>query len=683
LFNPFLTLEKLSSKNDESVSESIFCTALLQRPPVAFDAFNSAYMAAFQQPVGSFLDEQMPMVRNDRTDNMIIFFEANFNKERKRPPSLAFLNEDAMQLEDYLTEFCEGYVLASKEVMANKAALLDIFFAAEKRRLRCRLVLRQTMLYYEILWKLNQPSLLQDVKNRRIHIENMLIEMENPTLIIGEQKLRNLIKYECDCLLKGNIPILFFELGSNLLIFGSYTMSLEPPPCSLALRLSHFTKEGNIGRALEVVSDLFSEHGYQFLPIVSVGNFLNELLSEYIVGISSADVLFKNDVENAGTDYTTPEDELSLNLRLSVHDGLAGCLICVCAIYLCLKDVTYEQYCARLFDDINKELVRGGLCKNIGGGYGFGSIIYSYAFAGVALRDKEKSIRAFFIFKRVNNEMKSAELHIDVKMGLAGYGMSLIALLDAAAIVDALSSSEFSEVYADILKCGKLLYTQNFADKKYLSKTSYKTGFSHGSSGIAYAFAVLFHLCEDDVFRQAVHAIMSFEDAYISSNKSNWLHQENIGNAIEYYDRCQWCHGAPGIILARRAINNIHGNPFALGKRARARMGKGCIKFTFSTNIPKTALEYVENHVLYDNCVNDTLCCGSFGCLECIFSFECPKYDDGLAVILKNIARRGLRIHPSNLGLFQGKGGLIYHLLEKLYPNVLGSFLLWEIPSQI
>ncbi len=72
---------------------------------------------------------------------------------------------------------------------------------------------------------------------------------------------------------------------------------------------------------------------------------------------------------------------------------------------------------------------------------------------------------------------------------------------------------------------------------------------SHGAAGFAYALAALAAASGRDAFAQAAAECIAFEDSSYDGAHKNW--PDLRGSAPAW--PCQWCHGAPGIGLARLA----------------------------------------------------------------------------------------------------------------------------------
>src|SRR6266496_2434301 len=109
------------------------------------------------------------------------------------------------------------------------------------------------------------------------------------------------------------------------------------------------------------------------------------------------------------------------------------------------------------------------------------------------------------------------------------------------------------------------------------------TGYAHGASGFAHALLELYAVTRDDRYRYGAEQVMAYERACFDAQERNWpdfRYMElseyvsygrtaelrrllRAGQALTPYKRtCMtaWCHGAPGIGLARLRAAVLLGN---------------------------------------------------------------------------------------------------------------------------
>ena len=189
---------------------------------------------------------------------------------------------------------------------------------------------------------------------------------------------------------------------------------------------------------------------------------------------------------------------------------------------------------------------------------------------------------------------------------------------------------------------------------------------SHGAAGFAYALAALAAATGREDFSQAASECIAFENASYDADRHNWPDLR----AAESHWPCQWCHGAPGIGLARLATAKrgvLDSKPLAADIR--------------------NAIEGVERGKLTPV---DTLCCGTLGTVEfyCEAASALDRDDlrtlaaSQLTAVLQHAASSGDYRWNSgrrqfNLGLFRGLAGVGYTLLRQANTS-LPNVLIWE-----
>jgi lantibiotic modifying enzyme len=81
------------------------------------------------------------------------------------------------------------------------------------------------------------------------------------------------------------------------------------------------------------------------------------------------------------------------------------------------------------------------------------------------------------------------------------------------------------------------------------------TGFSHGAAGIAWALLELAVVSGEERFRTAALDAIAYERSLFSPDVGNWPDLRESNDSVTQSDKekfmVAWCHGAPGIGLAR------------------------------------------------------------------------------------------------------------------------------------
>lgn len=185
-------------------------------------------------------------------------------------------------------------------------------------------------------------------------------------------------------------------------------------------------------------------------------------------------------------------------------------------------------------------------------------------------------------------------------------------------------------------------------------------GLSHGAAGMAAALAAIACATADSQWQDAAAAMLVHEDRLFDAGRGNWRHLG--GGGVDF--KSTWCHGAPGIALARHGIAACLPT---LAQRLDASIA--------------TALATTRNTPLAEV---DDLCCGEAGRIEILL---CLAAGDGaaeqaLAARLPDwAAGRVLTLAaraeaPEDPSLLRGLGGLAHVLVRHLAPEVAAPVLM-------
>jgi type 2 lantibiotic biosynthesis protein LanM len=300
----------------------------------------------------------------------------------------------------------------------------------------------------------------------------------------------------------------------------------------------------------------------------------------------------------------------------------------------------------------------------IGGGLGLGSIVYALAAMAKVLHDDGLLTDAGRAAALCTDALIAADRHLDVMGGSAGAILGLLRLYR-----DTLSPA----VLERATKCGEHLLTQGRVGpegrRTWVGQGSGDralNGMSHGAAGFAFALSSLAAAAGRDDFAQAATECVAFEDASYDAGRHNWPDLRSGEPHWPY----QWCHGAPGIGLAR------------LASARGGAVDRRCVVADIG--------HAVEGVMQGRATPLDTLCCGTLGGVE----FFCEAGADLDRPDLRALAARRLLDvvagaaaagdyrwnsgkRQFNLGLFRGLSGIGYTLLRQV-DATLPNVLIWE-----
>jgi type 2 lantibiotic biosynthesis protein LanM len=301
----------------------------------------------------------------------------------------------------------------------------------------------------------------------------------------------------------------------------------------------------------------------------------------------------------------------------------------------------------------------------IGGAAGLGSLVYALTVMSKSLRDDSLLADARVASELVTDDLIAADKQLDVIGGSAGAILGLLRLY---------RDTRADDVLARAVKCGEHLMRQDRIGpegrRSWVGQgfgTQALNGMSHGASGFAYALASLAAATGRKDFEQAASECLAFENSSYDADRHNWPDWRREG---EPGWPCQWCHGAPGIGLARAAL-----------------LKQGAMDAALLQADIRNALAGAEQG--WRGKV-DTLCCGALGNVE----FFCEAGDAlDRPDVRKSSAQRLVAVVQAaglagdyrwnsgrrqfNLGLFRGLAGVGYTLLRQV-DDSLPNILIWE-----
>jgi type 2 lantibiotic biosynthesis protein LanM len=299
----------------------------------------------------------------------------------------------------------------------------------------------------------------------------------------------------------------------------------------------------------------------------------------------------------------------------------------------------------------------------LGGAVGLGSVVYALAVMAKCLQDDDLLADARQAAELFTDDLIDADKLLDVVSGSAGGILSLLRLF---------RDTRSDDVLRRAVKCGEHLLGQPRlgpeGQRTWVGQGSGPrglNGMSHGAAGFAYALTSLAQATGRQEFAQAAAECIAFENSSYDAQQHNWPDLRDVGGLSW---PCQWCHGAPGIGLARIATSRLRGMDDARLDIENAVAG-----------VRQGRLTGV-----------DTLCCGALGSVE----FFCEAGDAlgrddlralaarQLTAVLQTAAAAGDYRWNSgkgqfNLGMFRGLAGVGYTLLRRV-DGALPNVLIWE-----
>lgn len=310
---------------------------------------------------------------------------------------------------------------------------------------------------------------------------------------------------------------------------------------------------------------------------------------------------------------------------------------------------------------------------SIGGFDGWGGVIYTLTHLGALWHAPELLIKAEAVVGLLPAWIER-DAQFDIVSGAAGCIGSLIALHHHAQSQATLSAA---------IKCGEHLIAHAQRTEHGMGWTIPKqrtplSGFAHGAAGIAWALLKLAALTGQERFQTTALAAIAHERSLFSPEEGNWRDlrvwatSDSGSKGNSKSSMTAWCHGAPGIGLARlstiRQLDDLE------------------VRQEIETAL-NTTFDRGFGH-------NHSLCHGDLGNLELLLQagrvlpdgrWHAEAYRIASHVV-ESIARNnylcGTPLNVDSPGLMTGLAGIGYGLLRLAEPARVPCLLTLEPPLQ-
>ena len=379
------------------------------------------------------------------------------------------------------------------------------------------------------------------------------------------------------------------------------------------------------------------------------------------------------DLEQAGATNGQPQ-----LIGPHVYDGISGVALFLAAYYSATGNGPARDLALSSLGPLIAKLAeldtrrQEGRPKSmaIGGLVGLGSFLYAFLKSAYWLRRSEFLQIACQVSRIITPDLIRADKQLDVVSGCAGTLLALLVLHAEPGV----SAMERARALESAVLCGEHLVNHRKAGpsgSRGWSATDCPplTGFAHGAAGIAYALLRLFEQTREMKYVEAALEGFDFERSLYDHERRAWL-DLRFGRPLE---QSAWCHGAPGIALARALAFSLIDDPIV------HRDLESALSVTLSlAQMP-----------------SDHLCCGNCSVVEILHVTAGLLQRAELCQHAWNLVQETLRIaretgfrfpdsKPSQgmhargeqpAGLFLGLAGVGYTLLRLLYPDRFSSVL--------
>ena len=536
-----------------------------------------------------------------------------------------------------------------------------------------RILFRTTMSYGTVLLESLHPHALGNALERDRLFDTLW------TSVLSRPYLRALAAAEAEDLHRGDIPLFLSFPGSRDALHWSgtrYAGFFEQSGLERVADRIRSLSERDLERQVALIRDTFdavrisspgvTRPSYELVPGATRPS-QDELLA---LARAAADRIVERAFENDAQahwlilDYRDPNGWSVVPAHPDLWLGLSGMAFFLGHLGAATGEARYTEVARKALFAQKQQLAAGSSLTSVGAFNGWGGVIYTLAHLGRLWNDDALLDEAEGYARSLRPLIDADEL-CDVIAGSAGCLLSLLALsrVRPSAWLDEL-----------LLACGERLLVkavgapaagrQALGWRMPLAGNRLLAGISHGAAGIALALLRLYDRTRDARFLDAALGGVAFERSVFDESEQNWpdlrLGAEGADGKSAHF-MWAWCHGAPGIGLAR-----IAGLPWLDDADVRREIDVAV----------RSTLEhgFGENH---------SLCHGDLGNLELLFAAGREEEAWSIAAgIVDNIRTEGwLGGLPGNIetpGLMAGLSGIGYGLARLARPEIFPRLLTLE-----
>lgn len=630
----------------------------------------------------------MPVWRCINTDDMYRGYE---KMNRPLEANVAILNGVALSPNNYIDELVTGFEQMYRFLMRQREALLapDSPLAAFHSQ-QVRFIFRPTKTYGRVLNKAMAPEFLRNGLDWSLEVDVL-----SRSFLTTEKKPQawQILSAELKAMGQLDIPYFSASTASDALPLGQKQTIPEyfQAPCySQVLTRLQELDETDLAQQLGIIQLAFYARVARTSP-TDPGNYLAGEPEDNTASLLTPEQLLQQAEDIAteiqeraisGADgsltwisltFVASAERFQLQpLGDSLYDGNCGIALFLAASAHVMGNIQFRDFALRAIQSLQKSLQTSdaetaeSFAKSlgIGGATGLGSIIYSLVKISQFLELPQLCEDAQRAANLMTPAVIAADRKFDIIGGAAGAILGLLALYQ---------KTENPAVLERAIACGQHLL--KYCDSAYSLKTATPkplTGFSHGAAGIAYSLLRLYATTQDSAYLDAAVQAIAYENSFFFPTAGNWQEVTPVSDpSAPPVFWSTWCHGAPGIGLARLGGLSIYQTEQIL------------------TDID-VALQTTQNRGLQNI---DHLCCGNLGQCEVLLvaaqKLSSPQWyqtaQEIAAMAVRRAAQTGGYELFGNLPhsvfspcFFQGSAGIGYQLLRLAYPEALPSVLLWE-----
>jgi type 2 lantibiotic biosynthesis protein LanM len=614
--------------------------------------------------------------------------EMRFTRKRVEMPqdqNRPTINGTSVDVLDYTDALAIGFSSIYRLLLNHRDELLAddgplTRFAEDE----VRVILRATRTYALLLHESFHPDVLRNALDRDRLFDRLWVAVEN------RPYLTKVIPAELEDLQNGDIPIFTTRPSSRDLWSSSgerIAYFFDESGMALARRRVQQLSEDDLAQQLWFIrasltsltmgGDRAHWSTYRLKEPQTVAERAQLLAAAQAVGdrLELLALRGEQDISWIGLRLTSKDHWSLVPLKMSLYDGIPGVALFLAYLGAITKQERYTALAQAALTTMRGQVERRrSSFAWIGAFDGWGGVIYTLTHMSVLWDEPELLAEAEKLVELLPPLIEQDE-NLDIIAGAAGCIGSLLSLYRCApserTLAVAIQCGEHLLAKAQPMEHG-IGWLPKFGGTKPL------TGFSHGAAGIAWALLELAAVTGDERFQKAALDAIAYERSLFRPEVSNWPDLRDFAATLQADNNNQhtcmtaWCHGAPGIGLARLR----------------------CLQHLDDTEIRSEIDAALKTTLAHGFGGNHSLCHGDLGNLELLLQaseiLDEPQWRHQVnrlaAIILESINQHGwlcgIPLGVESPGLMTGLAGIGYELLRLAEPKLVPSVLVLEPPKR-
>ena len=272
--------------------------------------------------------------------------------------------------------------------------------------------------------------------------------------------------------------------------------------------------------------------------------------------ICASAVVYKEDISWDSITFYDNNTWRLTPIGLDLYDGLSGIAVFLASVNMKYPSEKYKKILGliqyKLFDytDHNGHFMQNLRTNDSGILKGEASIVYTYFLLYKITRDKRFLFYAEKHYSKFKNTFLQCE-NPDYLSGCAGAIIVLVKLFSETTNKEYLKTAEI--LGEKIWKMAKK-QKKGFGISCDNDHVPPLAGIAHGASGYIMAYAYLSEKVPKPEYYERIIDLLTYEESLFDLEIGNWKDLRNVG---ELKNTIAWCHGAPGIALARLKLGSI------------------------------------------------------------------------------------------------------------------------------